>query len=104
LTVVRRCMRSKNLADEEALAHWGLLRQKKEKRDMGCETDQSLPSTVQLKNGWSYNFTPLCALSECTVQYFYLITRFEEMQPTKRTVYRFISLITFMSLCIERRV
>jgi len=28
LTVVRRCVLSRNLANEEALAHWGLLRKK----------------------------------------------------------------------------
>jgi len=28
-TVVRRCVGSRNLENEEALAHWGLLRQKK---------------------------------------------------------------------------
>jgi len=27
-TVVRRCVLSRNLVNEEALAHWGLLRQK----------------------------------------------------------------------------
>jgi len=27
-TVVRRCVWSKNLANEEAMAHWGLLRRK----------------------------------------------------------------------------
>jgi len=29
-TVGRRCLWSRNLVNEEALAHWGLLRQKKE--------------------------------------------------------------------------
>jgi len=29
--VVRRCVRSRNIVNEEALVHWGLLRQKKEK-------------------------------------------------------------------------
>jgi len=28
-TVVRRCMWSRNLVKEEALAHWGMLRQKR---------------------------------------------------------------------------
>jgi len=31
-TVVRRCVESRNLVNEKALAHGGLLRQKKEKR------------------------------------------------------------------------
>jgi len=29
--VLRRCVRSRNLVNEEALAHWGLLRQKQTK-------------------------------------------------------------------------
>ena len=32
-TVVRRCVWSRNIKNEEALAHWGLLRQKKEKKE-----------------------------------------------------------------------
>ena len=33
LTVVRRCVWSRNLMNEEALAHWGLVRQKQTKKN-----------------------------------------------------------------------
>jgi hypothetical protein len=85
------------------LPNGGRLRQNIKKWCTGCETDQSLPSTAEFKNEWNYNFTPLYALSECIVQNFYLIASVAEMLQTKRTVCRFISIITFMSLVYRNK-
>jgi len=65
-TVVRRCVWSRNLVNEETLAHWGLSRQKKERKLTHCPAY----ATVCLLRGTNRIFKHVQDLQRVYVQKF----------------------------------
>jgi hypothetical protein len=49
-TVVRRCVWSRNLVNEEALAHWGLSPQKQTKQIMLLVTESAYRKSGHIRN------------------------------------------------------